>query len=140
LPAHFRIYPEHHLVFSRYSGTVVIDEYISTVEGIAAHPDFNIHYKHLIDLGAMTKIKREYLKVMRIQARIAELVTRSRTDIMNVVIAPTPVALDAANMALRSWERLDTKVVGRIVTDMSRAAVLLGLPHDTLLALQREIA
>ncbi len=139
MPARFKIFPEQHLIFTRYYDTVVIDDYVNVVEGVIAHPDFDIHYTHLIDLTHLKKIKRDYLKVMMVQARLADLVVRSRSDILNVVIAPTPVALSAANMALKSWDRLDTKIVGRIVTNYNEAASLLACQNNKLLSLRDEI-
>ncbi len=139
MPASFRIFPDHHLIFTRYYGKVVIDEYIDTVEGVIAHLDFNIHQKHLIDLTDLTKLKREYVKVLLVQARLTDLVARSRSDILNVVIAPTPVAKDAAKMALRSWDNLETKIIGRIVNTLPEAATLLGIEDDHLRALRDEI-
>ncbi len=128
----FRLFPEHSLVYVRYSGTVTIDDYLSVVEGVRDHPDFSLDFKHLIDLTRLTNLKREYVKVMMAQARIAELVASSRSDILSVVVAPTPIAMEAASLVIRSWDKLDTPVVRRIVSDMSEAEALLGCRKGTL--------
>jgi len=126
LPSFFRILPEHSLVYARYNGEVTINDYLSVVEGVRNHPDFRVEYKHLVDLRDLTGIKLEYVKVMKAQARIVDLIADAKSDILSVVVAPTPIALEAAKMVLRSWDNLDTPVVRRIVSNISEAEVLLG--------------
>ena len=94
------------------------------------HPDFRAEFKHLIDLTDLTEIKLDYAKVMKAQARIAGLIANAKSDVLSVVVAPTPVALEAAKMVLRSWDGQDTPVVRRIVSDMSEAGFLLGLQKN----------
>ena len=132
MASYFRVLPEQSLVYARYSGTITIDDYLYVVEGVMKHPDFRIEFKHLIDLMDLTEIKLEYVKVMKAQARIAGLVANAKSDILSVVVAPTPIALEAAKMVLRSWDSLDTPVIRRIVSNLTEAAVLLGLPKNTL--------
>ncbi len=135
----FRVLPEQSLVYARYSGAITIDDYLYVVEGVMKHPDFRIEFKHLIDLTNLTEINLEYVKVMKAQARIAGMVADSNSDILSVVVAPTPVALAAAKMVLRSWDNLDTPVVRRIVTDLSEAATLLGLRKNSMPKLLRQM-
>jgi len=130
LASFFRILPEHSLVYARYSGTIVTDDYLSVVNGVMKHPDFRAEFKHLIDLTDLTEIKLDYAKVMKAQARIAGLIANAKSDVLSVVVAPTPVALEAAKMVLRSWDGQDTPVVRRIVSDMSEAGFLLGLQKN----------
>jgi len=140
LASFFRLLPEHNLVYARYSGTVTIDDYLAVVEGVRKDPDFSLHYKHLIDLTQLTGIKREYVKVMMAQARIAELVANSTSDILSVVVAPTPIAMEAASLVIRSWDKLDTPVVRRIVSNMSEAEALLGCRKGVLPELLKQLS
>ena len=119
---------------------MTIDDYLAVVEGVRDHPDFKVQFKHLIDLTQLTGIKREYIKVMLAQARIAELVAKSASDILSVVVAPTPVAMEAASMVIRSWDKLDTPVVRRIVSNMSEAEALLGCKQGTLPELLKQLS
>lgn len=128
----YQFFPEHNLIYVRYSGVVTIDDYLSVIEEVPKHPDFHIESKQLIDLTYLTKIKPNYVKVMMAQARIAEYVAKSTSDILSVVVAPTPVAMEATKMVLRSWDKLDTPVVRRVVSDMTEAELLLGLPKNKL--------
>jgi len=139
LAHYFKIIPQHSLIYVRYSGTVTIGDYASVVEGVAAHPDFSIEHKHLIDLTRLVRVKREYFKVMLMQARIAEWVAKARSEILSVVVAPTPEAMHATKMVLQSWERLDTPVVRRVIPDMEQAASLLGLDQSMLDGILAEI-
>ena len=139
MASYFTVIPQHSLLYVRYSGIVTIDDYASVVEGVAAHPDFSIEHKHLIDLTHLVKIKRDYFKVMLMQARIAEWVAKARSEILSVVVAPTPEAMHATKMVLRSWEHLDTPVVRRVIPDMEQAASLLGLEDATLRTILGEI-
>ena len=140
MASYFRILPEHNLVYARYSDTVTIDDYLAVVEGVRDHPDFQVQFKHLIDLTHLTGIKREYVKVIMAQARIAELVASSTSDILSVVVAPTSIAMEAASLVIRSWDKLDTPVVRRIVSDMSEAEALLGCKQGTLLELLKQLS
>ena len=132
MASYFCVLPEQSLVYARYSGAITIEDYLYVVEGVMKHPDFRIEFKHLIDLMDLTEIKLEYVKVMKAQAQIAGLVANAKSDILSVVVAPTPIALEAAKMVLRSWDSLDTPVIRRIVSNLTEAAVLLGLPKNTL--------
>ena len=132
LPHFFTIIPEHNLIYVRYSGVVTIEDYVRVVEGVTAHPGFSIEHKHLVDLTHLKRVKREYFKIMLMQARIAEWVARARAEILSVMVAPTPEAMATAKMVLRSWERLDTPVVRRVIPAMEQAASLLGLEDATL--------
>jgi len=126
LASFYQILPEHSLIYASYSDTVVTDEYLRVVNGVMDHPDFRVEFKQLIDLTELKEIRLDYVKVMKAQARMADLIANARCDILSVVVAPTPVALEAAKMVLRSWDGQDTPVVRRIVSDMSKAAILLG--------------
>ncbi len=113
---------------------------MAVVEGVRKHPDFQVQFKQLIDLTHLTNIKRDYIKVMLAQARIAELVAKSTSDILSVVVAPTPIAMEAASMVIRSWDKLDTPVVRRIVSDMAEAEALLGCKQGTLPELLKQLS
>ncbi len=127
MPACFKFFPERSLIYMRYSGVVTIDDYVSVVEGVTGHPRFSVEYKHLVDLTHLRKVKRDYFRLMLMQARIIDVVARARSDILSVIVAPTDEAMAAAKMILRSWDDLETPVVRRVIPEMSQAASLLGL-------------
>ncbi len=132
MAGYFRIFPEHNLVYVRYSGAASIADYISVVDGYTAHPDFNAHHKNLIDLCSLESFERDYAAVFALQARTAEYAMAAQADILSIMVAPSTIAMEAAQLILRSWEGLDSPVVRRIVPSMDEAATLLGIGNDTL--------
>ncbi len=130
-----RIFPGHDLVYIRYSGMATLDDYIAVVEEYPRHPDFRLGQKHLIDLSHLGGIERDYTRIMALQAKIAEFASRTPSEIMSVVVAPTPVALEATQIVFRSWQDLDTPVVRRVVPSMAEACGLLGIGEEELAGL-----
>ncbi len=127
-----RIFPEHDLAYIRYSGMASLDDYISVVEEYPRHPDFRLGQKNLIDLTHLEGIERDYTRIMALQAKIAEYATRAPSEIMSVVVAPTPVAREATQIVFRSWQDLDSPILRRVVPSMEEACDLLGIEEETL--------
>ena len=140
MPSLFKIFPEHNLVYVRYWGRASIADYLSVVVGYTSHPDFNPNRKILVDLTGLTDIERDYAAIMQLQAKIAEYAMHTPDDILSVVVAPSPVALEAAKLVFQSWESLDSPVVRRIAPNMQEAAGFLGIGHEALDGILSEIA
>ena len=136
----FRIFPEHNLVYVRYSGAASIADYIAVVEGYTSHPDYDPHHKNLVDLRFLEDFERDYTALLALQARIAEFAMTAQADILSVVVAPSPVAMEAATLIMRSWEQIDTPVVRRMIPCMDEAGPLLGIPKETLDGLLEQVA
>jgi len=64
--------------------------------------------------------------------QIAEYATRAPSEIMSVVVAPTPVAREATQIVFRSWQDLDSPILRRVVPSMEEACDLLGIEEETL--------
>ncbi len=136
----FRIFPEHNLVYVRYSGLATIADYMKVVQEYPRHPDFDLHRINLIDLRFLEDFERDYASVLKLQAHTAEFALSARADILSITVAPTPVAQEVSKLVMRSWEGLDTPVVRRIVPTMEEASTLIGMDIETLEALIRQIA
>ncbi len=140
MAGYFKIFPELNLVYMRYSGAASIADYISIVDGYTSHPDYDLHRKFLVDLRSLENFERDYAAALALQARIAEYTHSAQADILSVMVAPSPVAMEAAKLVSRSWEGIDSPVVRRIVPSMDEAATLLGIDTATLDALLSQVA
>ncbi len=136
----FRIFPEHNLVYVRYSGLATIADYISVVQEYPRHPDFDLHRTNLIDLRFLEDFERDYASVLKLQAHTAEYALSARADILSITVAPSQVAQEAAKLIARSWEGLETPVVRRIVPTMEEASTLIGINIETLEGLIKQVA
>ncbi len=140
MAGYFRIFPEHNLVYVRYSGSASIADYVAVIDGYTSHPDYDPHRKNLVDLRFLENFERDYTAALALQARIAEYALSARADILSIMVAPSPVALEAAKLITRSWEGIDTPVVRRIVPTMDEAATLLGIDIKTLDGLLEQVS
>lgn len=135
----FRIFPDHNLVYVRYSGAASIADYVSVVDGYTEHPEYDPHHKNLVDLRFLDDFERDYTAALGLQARIAEYAMTARADILSIMVAPSPVAMEVAALIMRSWEQIDTPVVRRMVPSMQEAAPLLGISEATLEGLLKQV-
>ena len=135
MPSHFRIFPEHGTAVFRYWGRVRLRDYEDVVRRFPEDPDFSLELKHLVDVSELERLERNPLRLMLLQARIAEYTTRARSEILSVVLAPTETGRKAAQMVKASWDRLDSGVVRRVVTRLDDAALLLGIDEEELRAM-----
>lgn len=140
MAGYFKVFPEHSLVYVRYSGAASIADYLAVVEGYTSHPDYDTHHKNLIDLRTLESFERNYTAALAMQAKIAEYAMKAQSDILSVMVAPSPVALEVTKLVTRSWEGIDTPVVRRIIPSMDEAASLLGLSQETLDSLLAQVA
>ncbi len=134
----FRIFPEHNLVYVRYSGMATIADYMTVVRDYPRHPDYDPHRINLIDLRFLEDFERDYAGVLKLQAKTAEYALTARADILSITVAPSPVAQEVSKLIMRSWEGLDTPVVRRIVPTMEEASTLIGIDMETLDGLIRQ--
>lgn len=140
MAATFRIFPEYNLLYARYSGLGTIADYMRIVQAYTTHPDYDPHRINLIDLRSLDDFERDYTAVLKLQARTAEFALSAHADILSIMVAPSPVAQEAAKLILRSWEGIDTPVVRRIVPTMEEASTLVGIDKDTLDGLIKQVA
>ena len=140
MAGYFRIFPDHNLVYVRYSGAASIADYVAVIDGYTNHADYDPHRKNLVDLRALDSFERDYTAALALQARIAEYALTAQADILSVMVAPSPVALEVAKLITRSWEGIDSPVIRRIVPSMNEAATLLGIGQDTLDGLLKQVA
>ena len=135
MPGHFRIFPDQGLAVFRYWGHARLRDYEDVVRRFPEDPEFSLKLKHLVDLSDIVRFERNPLKLMLLQARIAEYTTRARSEILSVVLAPTETGRKAAQMVKASWDRLDSGVVRRVVARIDDAALLLGIDEAEVRAM-----
>jgi hypothetical protein len=134
-----RIYPELDLAWVRYHGDVTDADYRAVVAAYPEHPDFRLGQRMLVDLRDMRSLKFRHLLVIALQARIADYAMRSPNEILQVIVAPSSLAMKATSTVLRSWRGLSTPVVRRVVGELDEAATILGIDEAKLHRIGREV-
>ena len=138
MPAAFRIFPQEHLIIVHYHGFVKAREYSGVIDSGSAHADFHGELKYLIDLSDMVDFERDYPAFLAIQARVVDLVDMIETEGMSVFLAPHKVAMEGAQLVLRSWKDLHVPLRHSIVSDLGEAADLLGFSPGKLAEMRRK--
>lgn len=122
----FRIIPSHGLVYVRYDGWANLADTSRVFGDYVAHPDFRPGQKQLIDLSRLTGWDNDYLELMRIQAKKAEVLAGRENATLMVYYAPTPLSFELSKFALSSWLGLDGVIVLVQQSELGSLA-LLGL-------------
>jgi hypothetical protein len=127
----FHILPQRQLVLFRYSGQVTLQESMDIVAAATAHPDYRPWMRQLCDLSSVTGVEHDFVKLLKMQARILENLAPGADDMMVLFYAPTRPGQEMAHMAQKSWDGLNSVMVQ--IQD-SEAAVLdvLGLAETRL--------
>ncbi|GHG87550.1 hypothetical protein [Pseudodonghicola xiamenensis] len=124
----FRLFPNRGLVYVRYEGFARLDDTLQAFARYAADPRTRPGQKQLVDLAAVTGYEQDFTKLMQIQAQKADVFAANGVQTLMVYYAPTPLARDFANLALRSWNSFDV-VVALIQNDEAQSLELLGQPE-----------
>lgn len=130
MPVRFQILPKHGLVYVRYDGFARFEDTNSVFARYASDPEARPGQKHLVDLSRMTGMERDFVKLMEMQAKKADVFMGTGQQTLMVYYAPTPVSLELAHIILRSWEPVDM-VIARIQEEETKALTLLGLKVQT---------
>ncbi|RMD88762.1 MAG: hypothetical protein D6811_13445 [Alphaproteobacteria bacterium] len=134
-----RIEPDLDLAWVRYHGDVTDADYREVVAAYPEHPHFRLGQRMLVDLRDMRSLKFRHLLVIALQARIADHALRSPNEILQVIVAPSSLAMKATSTVLRSWRGLSTPVVRRVVGELDEAATILGIDEAVLHRIGREV-
>ncbi|MCD1616931.1 hypothetical protein [Salipiger marinus] len=130
----FRILPDHGLVYVRYDGIAVLEETFRAFDAYARHPQQRPGQKQLVDLAGITGVEQDYVRLMALQSRKADLFSAHEGQTMIVYYAPTPLSYDLSKMVLRSWDGLDS-IVALVQQTEAGALALLGLRERSFAAL-----
>jgi hypothetical protein len=131
MPVSFRILPQHALVLVTYSGVAGLQETIERTAECARHPDFDLRFRHLVDVSRITGYERDFPGFFAMQAKVMESYPPQGQDQMFIFLAPTRQGQEMAQMVRRSWDGLDWAIV-RVVEDETQAITLLGLREQSI--------
>ncbi len=140
MPAAFRIFPQEHLIIVHYHGFVKAREYSGVIDAGSTHADYHGDLRCLIDLSDMVDFERDYPAFLAIQARVIDLLDTIETEGMSVFLAPHKVAMEGAQLVLRSWKDLNVPLRYSVVSDLEAAADLLGLAPAKLAGMRQKAA
>jgi hypothetical protein len=138
MPVAFRILPSRALVLVTYSGVAGLQETIERTAECARHPDFDLRYRHLVDVSRITGYERDFPGFFAMQAKVMESYPPQGQDQIFVFLAPTRQGQEMAQMVRRSWDGLNWAIV-RIVEDEGQALDLLGLREHSISELLAEV-
>ena len=89
MPVGFRILPQHALVLVTYSGVAGLQETIERTAECARHPDFDLRFRHLVDVSGITGYERDFPGFFAMQAKVMESYPPQGQDQIFVFLAPT---------------------------------------------------
>ncbi len=134
MPVTFKIIPKRQLILFTYSGLVTLQESMDIVAQSACDPQYQPWQRHLCDLSAVTEVERDFLRLMQMQAKIAETFQPQAHDRIVLFYAPTKAGQMMAEMARKSWEGLNSVLV-MVQHSEAQALAMLDLPEQNLQAL-----
>ena len=135
----YHIFPDHGLVYVRYSGFVRISQTMQAFAQFAADPAAKTGSKQLVDLTRVTGYEANYAEIMKIQMSKAEVFLQGSHETLLVYVANNEQNLKFANFILRSWDGIDG-VAARVLQSEAEALQVLGLPELTVADLDAAIA
>lgn len=127
----FRILPRRGLVYVRFSGHIRTADSAAALEAFAADPDFRYGLRQLIDLTEVTGFDADYVALLKVHAKKAEVFRPTEAETLTVYIAPGDIALRLSRHILKSWDGIPG-MVHRVVRDEAQALHILGLNHDSV--------
>jgi hypothetical protein len=130
----FKIFPDWNLLVFTYSEHVTYQESSEVVAAATTHPAHRKGMRQLCDVSQVTSVERNFPKLMKMQAKMAEDLALQAPELFVIFYAPNRAGRQLAEMARRSWEGLDSVIV--LVHDREANVIsTLGLPEMTLGAL-----
>ncbi|EKD60758.1 MAG: hypothetical protein ACD_54C00567G0001 [uncultured bacterium] len=113
---------------------VGLQESMEVVAAATNHPDYRPAMRQLCDLSRVTGVERDYLALLRMQAKIVESLYTPESELVVLFYAPQRAGREMAQMARKSWEGLNSVLV-LILDREAQALAVLGLPEMSLQAL-----
>ncbi|MHA7868908.1 MAG: hypothetical protein ACX93U_15555 [Salipiger thiooxidans] len=126
----FQILPEHGIVYVRYEGFSRLDDTMRAFDDYARHPQSHPGQKHLVDLSNVTGIESDFIGLMKLQAKKADIFLGTGEQTLIVYYAPSKLSYEMAEFIVRSWEGIGA-VVSLVQQCEEQALTLLGLPHQS---------
>jgi len=128
----FSLYPGQGLAHIRFSGHVTAEETLARAAEFAATPGVHPDLHQIIDFSAVDSFERDYVRLMRMMARLPEHLVHAGHEPMFIHVCPTPVGLEMAQFVLRSMEGTEGGPILCIARSLPEALALLGLPLHAL--------
>lgn len=139
MPVSYRIFRERGLVYVKYSGHAVVSETMTAFEAYAKDPDCAPGQKQLVDLSEVKGMEANYVEILKLQARKADVFAATGVETLVVYYAPTDVSMSLARLVERSWQDFDA-VVPIIQQNEANALELLGQPERSMAELSQKFA
>ena len=131
MPLTYRILPRRGLVYVRFFGHIRIADSAAALETFANDPEFRFGLRQLIDLTDVTGFDDDYVALMRVHAKKADVFRPTEIETLNVYIAPGEDALRLSRHILKSWDGIPG-MIHRVVRDEAQAMHILGLQHASV--------
>ena len=134
MPVAFRYISQRQLILFTYSGKVSLQETLDAVAASAAHPEHRSGLRHFCDVSQVTSVERDFPKLLKMHAKMAESLLPAEDDLVVLFYAPTQEGQKMARQAQKSWQGVSTVIV-LICEHEAEALALLGLKEQSLAAL-----
>ncbi|MEJ6398686.1 hypothetical protein [Yoonia sp. 208BN28-4] len=129
--ASLRILKSRGIAVLRYWDHFTVQQGEDTLAAYHAHPDAAPGQKHLVDFSGVTSFDPEYVGVLALQAKTADIVLPEGFETILVMYAPNPTGLDMAVMVRKSWEHVPA-VIPLIAETKQQAIEYLGQKENDL--------
>jgi len=118
-------------VYVRFTGFIHVADSAPALEAFQSDPNFRPGLRQLIDLTEVTGFDKDYLALLKVHAKKADVFRPTEVETLTVYIAPGEDALKLSRLILKSWDGVEG-MVHRVVRDEAEALHILGLPQDTV--------
>lgn len=139
MPVAAELYPEHNLIFIRYTGLASASETVALLTEITQKPEFQNVYLHLMDMSELVSYETGLPGFYnRDDSNLEKLIASPKNHIM-VYLAPNAASQALAELASRKW-RDKSRVTSLIVPSEREALAALGLQDLSLSELVDDLA
>lgn len=131
MPADYRVIEAKGLVYVKFWGHLAMQHVADCLERFSKEPASLTYARHLVDFSEITAYDDDVVKILEMQARLAEVFTGDMDQWIFAYFAPTHVSRELANFGIRAWSGVD-QVVIRMTANESDSFDILGLPDRTI--------
>ncbi len=100
-------------------------------EEYANHPDCRPGQKQLVDMPGLTSFSQDYVEMMKLRARMADVFLAENAQTLLVYLAPNPVAMELCKSFLPAWND-NVGFVPLVQSEEAKVLSLLGQKETSI--------
>lgn len=139
MPANFQLFEKYGLAYVKFWDHVSMEEVAACAERFANEPGSDAAYRHLVDFSGVTSYDSNYVKIIEMQAKLADVFDGDANQWIFAYYAPKKVGREMANYGIRAWDNVE-KVVIRMTMTESDTFDVLGLGDVSFASISEGVA